>query len=76
MRAGDPAKYKEHFRDPKVFKGNHHDYFMVLGAQKIDGKGAVALASSCDGVHWSIKGNLAETQKYEMVECPDLFEGW
>ena len=69
-----PAEYTEHFRDPKVFKGNHHDYFMVLGAQKIDGKGAVALASSCDGVHWSIKGNLAETQKYEMVECPDLFE--
>lgn len=69
-----PAEYTEHFRDPKVFKGNHRDYFMVLGAQKIDGKGAVALASSCDGVHWSIKGNLAETEKYEMVECPDLFE--
>lgn len=69
-----PAEYTEHFRDPKVFKGNHQDYFMVLGAQKSDGKGAVALASSCDGVHWSIKGNLAETKKYEMVECPDLFE--
>lgn len=69
-----PAEYTEHFRDPKVFKGNHRDYFMVIGAQKKDGKGAVALASSVDGVHWSMKGNLAETENYEMVECPDLFE--
>ena len=69
-----PADYTEHFRDPKVFKGSRQGYFMVIGAQKSNGKGAVALASSCDGVHWSVKGNLAETEMYEMVECPDLFE--
>lgn len=69
-----PAEYTEHFRDPKVFKGNGQDYFMVIGAQKRNGKGAVALARSCDGVHWKMKGKLAETEKYEMVECPDLFE--
>lgn len=69
-----PADYTEHFRDPKVFKGSSQKYFMVIGAQKSNGKGAIALASSYDGVHWSIKGNLAETEKYEMIECPDLFQ--
>lgn len=69
-----PEEYTEHFRDPKVFRGTGQEYFMVVGAQKRNGKGAVALACSCDGVHWNIKGNLAETKQYEMVECPDLFE--
>lgn len=47
---------------------------MLVGAQRKCGKGAVALAQSQDGTHWNFRGNLGVTQKYEMVECPDLFE--
>ncbi len=68
-----PLVFTEHFRDPKVW---HTDdgYYMVVGAQKKNGKGAVALGSSSDGENWKYDGILAETDKYEMIECPDFFE--
>ena len=47
---------------------------MVIGAQKKDGQGAVALCSSQDGENWNYDRILAETKQYEMIECPDFFK--
>ncbi len=68
-----PKYYTEHFRDPKVFKENNN-YFMLLGAQRENGKGAIALCCSNDGINWHYKDVLAFTDNYEMIECPDLFK--
>ena len=69
-----PKGYTEHFRDPKVFQGKHSDYYMVVGGQQRNGKGAVALCHSEDGETWNYQGMPAVSQQYEMIECPDLFE--
>lgn len=68
-----PAGFTEHFRDPKVFRTGENNYFMVVGAQQENGRGAVVLCRSKDGMHWSYANMLAGTDEYEMVECPDLF---
>ena len=69
-----PEEYTEHFRDPKVFQGKRSDYFMVVGGQQKNGKGAIALCHSEDGKKWDYQSMLAVSQQYEMIECPDLFE--
>lgn len=69
-----PEGYTEHFRDPKVFQGKRSGYYMVVGGQKRNGKGAIALCYSADGETWNYLGTLAESRQYEMIECPDLFE--
>ncbi len=71
--AETPEDFTEHFRDPKVFRTKSGTYFMVTGAQRKSGKGALALFRSCDGLTWKYSGIPAMTEKYEMVECPDLF---
>ena len=38
--------YTAYFRDLDVFRGQNGDYFMVVGAQRTSGKGALALARS------------------------------
>lgn len=68
-----PSAFTEHFRDPKVWK-TENGYYMVIGAQKKDGQGAVALCSSQDGENWNYDRILAETKQYEMIECPDFFK--
>lgn len=68
-----PAGYTEHFRDPKVVLAPQGGYSMVLGAQRQNGLGAVALATSQDGVHWSPGGAIGLSEEYQMIECPDLF---
>lgn len=68
-----PSEFTEHFRDPKIWKTDEN-YYMVIGAQKKNGKGAVALCSSEDGINWNYQGVLAESEKYEMIECPDCFQ--
>lgn len=69
-----PEEYTEHFRDPKVWKGNGNGYYMVVGAQQRNGKGAIALCRSEDGLEWKYCHRLAVSSVYEMIECPDLFE--
>lgn len=69
-----PEEYTEHFRDPKVFQGKDSDYYMVVGGQQKNGKGAIALCHSDDGETWNYQGMLAVSEQYEMIECPDLFE--
>lgn len=68
-----PENFTEHFRDPKVWKGKRQEYFMVVGAQRKNGKGAIALCRSINGDIWEYVNVLAKTELYEMVECPDLF---
>lgn len=69
-----PEGYTEHFRDPKVFAGKQSGYYMVLGGQQKNGKGALALCHSEDGEMWNYQRMLAVSEQYEMMECPDLFE--
>lgn len=73
-----PKGYTAHFRDPKVWKQDGK-YFMVVGAQTADLKGAAALFSSGNLTDWEHKGIIAGggTGKLKnfgyMFECPDLF---
>ena len=70
-----PEQFTEHFRDPKVFYSDSEKcYFMLVGAQRKNGKGAIALCSSVDGVNWEYKDILCATEQYEMIECPDMFQ--
>lgn len=69
-----PEEYTEHFRDPKVFRTRENGYYMVIGGQRKNGKGAVALFHSGDGFKWEYSGMPAVTESYEMIECPDLFQ--
>lgn len=69
-----PEEYTEHFRDPKVFHTQSNGYYMILGAQRKTGKGALALFHSDDGFTWTYSGMPGITENYEMVECPDLFK--
>lgn len=71
--AETPEYFTEHFRDPKVFRTESGTYFMLTGAQRKSGKGALALLRSGDGLTWEYCGIPAVTEEYEMVECPDLF---
>lgn len=73
-----PEGYTPHFRDPKVWEQDG-SYYMVVGAQTDDLKGAVALFSSEDLRDWTNLGVLAGGGKGRlrefgyMFECPDLF---
>lgn len=69
-----PEGYTEHFRDPKVFQGKRSGYYMVVGGQQRSGKGALALCYSENGETWDYLGMPAVSEKYEMIECPDMFE--
>ncbi|MDO4173925.1 MAG: glycoside hydrolase family 32 protein [Eubacteriales bacterium] len=69
-----PADYTEHFRDPNVFRAKNQTYFMLVGAQRKNGKGALALCRSENGETWEYSHMLATSEEYEMIECPDLFE--
>ena len=69
-----PPEYTEHFRDPKVLKTKNNGYYMVIGGQRRSGKGALAICHSDDGLKWKYTGMPAVTERYEMIECPDLFK--
>lgn len=67
-----PSGYTEHFRDPKVWRGNDH-WWMIVGAQTEERKGAIALYSSYDLSDWKYESTLYDQQLDNMCECPDLF---
>ncbi|PMC38110.1 sucrose-6-phosphate hydrolase [Bacillus sp. UMB0899] len=73
-----PEGFTAHFRDPKVWKQGD-TYFMVIGAQTEDIKGAVVLYRSKELLDWTYVGILAGGGKGKlgefgyMFECPDLF---
>ncbi|SFK08788.1 beta-fructofuranosidase [Halobacillus dabanensis] len=73
-----PEGYTAHFRDPKVWEQDG-TYYMVVGAQTEELKGAVALFSSDNVQDWKHLGIIAGGGKGQlgdfgyMFECPDLF---
>ena len=68
-----PKEYTEHFRDPKVFRRKDGSYSMLVGAQLLNGCGAIALCHSTDGINWDYVRKIASSDLYQMIECPDLF---
>lgn len=69
-----PKGYTQHFRDPRIIPGKNENYFMLIGAQRDNGKGGIVLLNSKDGKLWEMNGLLAKTEEWQMVECPDYFE--
>ncbi|RXI96587.1 sucrose-6-phosphate hydrolase [Anaerobacillus alkaliphilus] len=73
-----PQEYTPHFRDPKVWEQDD-TFYMVVGAQTLEKKGAVALLSSKNLTDWKYEGDLAGGGKGSlsdfgyMFECPDFF---
>ncbi|MGR3765509.1 glycoside hydrolase family 32 protein [Rossellomorea sp. NS-SX7] len=73
-----PVGFTAHFRDPKVWKQDG-TYYMVVGAQTTDLKGAVAIFRSENLADWTYSGILAGGGRGKladfgyMFECPDLF---
>ncbi|CUM99815.1 MULTISPECIES: glycoside hydrolase family 32 protein [Turicibacter] len=74
---GVPQGYTGHVRDPKVFKKNGQ-YYMILGAQRLDETGTFIMYQSPDGVDWSFLGELTLKNFNQnlgyMWECPDFAE--
>ncbi|KIL43037.1 sucrose-6-phosphate hydrolase [Jeotgalibacillus campisalis] len=74
-----PEVYTPHFRDPKVWKHGGR-WYMVIGAQTKDEKGAVALLESTDLTEWTNRGTISHanhsplTNFGYMWECPDVFQ--
>lgn len=67
-----PSAFTEHFRDPKVWRGENN-WWMIVGGQTKDRKGAIALYSSNDLLNWNYESVLYDQQLDNMCECPDLF---
>lgn len=67
-----PAEFTEHHRDPKVWRGGNN-WWMIVGAQTRERKGAIALYSSSDLLNWKYENILYDQQLGNMCECPDLF---
>lgn len=67
-----PNGFTEHHRDPKVWRGRNR-WWMLVGAQKSDLTGAVALYSSDNLLHWKYESVLYDNDLDQVCECPDLF---
>ena len=67
-----PPGFTQHHRDPKVFRGRDC-WWMLVGTQKEDLTGAVALYSSQDLTHWTYERVLYDHDLDQVCECPDLF---
>jgi len=66
------------WRDPFVFWNDEaQEYWMLLAARLRGGpsrrRGCVALATSPDMVHWSVREPFWAPHQYYTHECPDLF---
>ncbi|AZU60773.1 sucrose-6-phosphate hydrolase [Neobacillus mesonae] len=74
-----PAGYTAHFRDPKIWNKNDR-WYMIIGAQTLEGKGAAVLFVSNDLYHWEELGPIAGSGMNGlgdfgyMWECPDLIQ--
>lgn len=71
---GEVPGYTAHVRDPKVFRGDLGEFYMVLGAQREDLTGDAILFKSSDLQNWQLLGSLLEEREElgYMWECPDL----
>lgn len=67
-----PVGLTEHHRDPKVFY-YQNKWYMVVGSQTKDLKGAVALYTSVDLDNWNYQGIFFQAPELDqMCECPDV----
>ena len=66
-----PDDFTAHFRDPKVLRGRE-GWWMLVGGQTKDRRGAVALLGSKDLEDWRYVGILYDDDLDQMCECPDL----
>ena len=71
---GVPNGYTGHVRDPKIFKLKEN-YYMILGAQRVNETGTFIMYKSIDGIKWELIGEL-ELENFPkefgyMWECPD-----
>ncbi len=66
-----PEGFTEHVRDPKVFKRDNR-FYLILGAQETSGYGSIILYVSVNPIDFHFKKIIAQTKKFEMVECPDM----
>ena len=66
----------EHFRDPKIWRGDDGVYHAVMGARTYEGDGSILQYRSADLLHWEFECVLATNGgRYgTMWECPDTFE--
>lgn len=64
---------KIHTRDPKVWKGNDGNWYMILGSTA-DHKGRVLFYRSSDLMHWQYMNYATCNDMGWMWECPDYFE--
>lgn len=64
--------FTDHFRDPQVFKEDGY-YYTVIGAQKKNGVGCIALYQSIDLKQWQKLTTYDFPASY-MVECPNLIK--
>ena len=55
---GEVPGYTPHVRDPKVFRGEQGEFYMVLGAQREDLTGDTILYRSMDLKNWEFLGSL------------------
>lgn len=67
-----PFLFTEHFRDPKVWRGENN-WWMIVGGQTKEQKGAIALYSSENLLDWKYESVLYDKHLENMCECPDLF---
>lgn len=69
-----PPEFSEHHRDPKVWKDSGY-WWMIVGAQSIDNKGAITLFKSLDLNNWTYEGVVFNDSILDqMCECPDYFK--
>lgn len=74
-----PDGYSGHVRDPKVWRHDDGQWYMVLGAQSLAGEGKVLLLRSPDLHNWQRLNEIAGSglnglgEFGYMWECPDLF---
>ena len=70
---GPEEGFTGHFRDPQVAKSADGQWRMVLGAQRLDGTGAVVMYDSKDLHNWSFAGELSfDTSTAEPGTSPDI----
>lgn len=68
-----PEGFSEHHRDPKVWKYNGI-WWMIVGAQTVENKGAITLFQSHDLLSWNYQGVFyTDPNLDQMCECPDYF---
>lgn len=71
-----PQGYTDHFRDPKIWKGNDGHYYAVIGAQRDNKTGTSLVFESNDVFEWNMLGEIGTgyTDFGYMWECPNYFE--